>query len=118
MLSSDEIRTIRRNEVRRKRRQAIRHRLVDRHPFCFYCAYKMTHDDSTLDHFIPLSAGGPDEESNFVLACRRCNRRKSNHNFEHIATGLIPGWGIYLIRDVQRMNERFALNPNWKKRRR
>ena len=100
------------------RRQENQHRLVDEHPFCFYSARPITREDSTLDHVIPLAAGGLDDEPNFVVACRRCNRRKSNHDFEHIATGLIPGWGIYLIKQVQQMNERFALNPNWKKSRR
>ena len=101
-----------------RRRQLIRHRLVDEDPFCFYCARPMTRVDSTLDHVTPLAAGGLDAEPNFVVCCRRCNRRKSNHDFEYLACGLVPGWGIYLIRDVQQMNERFALNPNWKKRRR
>lgn len=30
-----------------------------------------------IDHVVPESAGGPTVADNLVLACRRCNRRKS-----------------------------------------
>ncbi len=29
-----------------------------------------------IDHIVPLSKGGPDSESNWALACPRCNERK------------------------------------------
>lgn len=32
-----------------------------------------------IEHIIPLSRGGTDEESNLALACRSCNIHKSNH---------------------------------------
>ena len=54
-----------------RRRQEIRHLLDDRHPFCFYFARPMAHEDSTLDHVIPLAAAGLNDEPNFVVACRR-----------------------------------------------
>lgn len=34
------------------------------------------HRERTLDHVVPLSAGGKDELENVVLACRSCNARK------------------------------------------
>lgn len=33
---------------------------------------------ATVDHFIPTSHGGPNDERNFVPSCRRCNGIKSN----------------------------------------
>lgn len=32
----------------------------------------------TVDHFIPLEDGGPNEMSNYLTACRRCNKRKGS----------------------------------------
>jgi hypothetical protein len=126
MLSSDEIRMIRRNGWRR--RKLIRHRLVDRHPFCFYCARPITRDDSTLDQVIPLVAGGADDESNFVVSCRWCNQNKGNHGLEFLACPTAPTWGLYNPKDVpnqiakhthrikQRQIERKAAQNKWKKR--
>lgn len=42
---------------------------------CFWC--KATDCKLVLDHYFPLSRGGAHEISNFVLACRSCNARKS-----------------------------------------
>ncbi len=33
----------------------------------------------TVDHILPLSAGGADSLANLALACFHCNRRKSAH---------------------------------------
>jgi len=32
-----------------------------------------------VDHVVPLSKGGSDDQSNLALACFHCNRRKSVH---------------------------------------
>lgn len=32
-----------------------------------------------VEHIIPLTKGGLDEETNWALACRSCNLNKSNH---------------------------------------
>jgi 5-methylcytosine-specific restriction endonuclease McrA len=32
-----------------------------------------------IEHIIPASQGGDDEETNLALACRSCNLRKANH---------------------------------------
>lgn len=50
---------------------------------CFYCGKKMLSkdghgDDLTLDHFIPLSKGGTNHHTNYVLACRSCNLEKAD----------------------------------------
>ena len=34
----------------------------------------------TLDHVVPQSAGGDDEEENLALACRNCNERRGNRS--------------------------------------
>lgn len=44
------------------------------------CAYCGSKELLSVDHFIPLSAGGADCLGNIIPACRSCNSRK--HNFD------------------------------------
>jgi 5-methylcytosine-specific restriction endonuclease McrA len=46
---------------------------------CVYCERDMRADDPynvTLDHLTPRSAGGSDDASNLVTACRSCNSKR------------------------------------------
>jgi hypothetical protein len=45
---------------------------------CGYCltSERLTGIRLTLDHIVPLAAGGPTEESNLWVACRPCNEFK------------------------------------------
>jgi len=53
---------------------------------CFYCRVWISlrlwncldPHSATVDHFIPLVLGGRDTIANVVLACHRCNTKKSN----------------------------------------
>lgn len=46
-------------------------------PHCFYCGSHLP-ADNPIDHVLPWSMVGIDGLANLVLACRRCNRDKSN----------------------------------------
>jgi len=48
--------------------------------FCAYCGGPLT--VATIDHVIPRSKGGTDEESNLVAACPRCNNAKGDLDVE------------------------------------
>lgn len=63
----------------RNRRKRIRKVLYQRDPRCFYCKTKLTYEKATLDHWTPLSKGGPDHIDNCVLACKPCNVAKGDH---------------------------------------
>jgi 5-methylcytosine-specific restriction endonuclease McrA len=65
---------------------AVRRRVSARFLACFYCgdwpdprftwgwtAYPVRLE---VDHVVPRHMGGPDDESNLVMACSRCNRAK------------------------------------------
>lgn len=47
---------------------------------CVYCTQTAEESGAPLqfDHLTAQSEGGKDEATNLVLACRRCNRAKSN----------------------------------------
>lgn len=45
---------------------------------CFYCSCGLDTESATADHYWPRDAGGTNDERNLVLACRPCNKRKSN----------------------------------------
>jgi hypothetical protein len=72
---------------------------------CMYCGGKMGKVQLTIDHFDPLEAGGKNDTSNYLSACRRCNKDKGgmyglawcqykgyDFNFfaEYLATRKIP----------------------------
>jgi 5-methylcytosine-specific restriction endonuclease McrA len=49
----------------------------------FLCEYCHSSEEAstslfTLDHLIPQSLGGTDNEDNLALACHRCNGRRYN----------------------------------------
>jgi 5-methylcytosine-specific restriction endonuclease McrA len=45
---------------------------------CMYCGAMMGKVALTIDHFIPLESGGKNDESNYLTACRACNKKKGN----------------------------------------
>lgn len=45
---------------------------------CMYCGGKMPYGQLTIDHWEPLENGGKNDTSNFIAACRRCNKDKGS----------------------------------------
>lgn len=43
---------------------------------CQYCHRKMGNVQLTVDHFLPLELGGLNDDSNYLSACRMCNKEK------------------------------------------
>lgn len=43
---------------------------------CMYCQRKMGEVQLTIDHFWPLEQGGKNDPSNYLSACRKCNKDK------------------------------------------
>jgi hypothetical protein len=42
-------------------------------PCCIYCRTELTVDTATVEHIVPVTAGGPDSVINKALACEPCN---------------------------------------------
>jgi hypothetical protein len=50
-------------------------------PICVYCATQFNnYVELTIDHVIPKTLGGSNEDFNLVLACENCNRNKGGKN--------------------------------------
>lgn len=49
---------------------------------CMYCGRKMGEVLMTIDHFIPLELGGKNNVTNFVSACKPCNKDKGSQDTE------------------------------------
>ena len=64
-------------EVRRRALTAYQGIFRDQR-YCFYCDRRLDDLQTHVDHFIPWSYIFEDEPWNLVLACERCNLRKSN----------------------------------------
>lgn len=57
---------------------------------CLYCGTDLRQAapaDITLDHLLPRSAGGTNEATNLVTACRSCNSARGNRPWIDYATG-------------------------------
>jgi len=48
----------------------------------FKCGFCGNERPLTIDHKIPVEAGGTDEESNLEACCRPCNKEKANMSWE------------------------------------
>ena len=79
-----EIRTILRNKTRRRPLgKNTRHRILERDNYrCQECGATNKDTTLTIDHIVPLSRGGKDNEDNLWVLCEDCNFSKANHIFE------------------------------------
>lgn len=59
--------------------KALRYKILKRDRFtCQSCGARSPDVELEVDHKIPVSKGGKDEESNLITKCKDCNRGKSN----------------------------------------
>lgn len=48
---------------------------------CIYCESKLTIDNATTDHIIPISNGGNNCQVNLMVCCFDCNNERGNMKF-------------------------------------
>jgi hypothetical protein len=80
----------------------VRRKLLAELGACFFCGETLLPEWATLDHEVPRSDGGPDEEWNCLLACRRCNRRKGARPIEVCISPLRRAAGLYAMHEAIR----------------
>ena len=59
-----------RKSIRKKERQMIYKKY---HGICQICGTEISYEEMTIDHIIPLDAGGKNELANYQCTCRVCN---------------------------------------------
>lgn len=70
----------------------------DRIKRCEVCGFKFRIlSDTSLEHVLPLSLGGPDNDTNWQLLCKDCNGQKSNF------------WGLSDLRLVDQLTSKDLL---------
>jgi hypothetical protein len=89
-----------------------RYQLKEDFGVCIYCK---TEADTTFDHLIPTSDGGPDKISNQVPACQSCNSSKGDRNVIDWCTERgepVPRivWGKYLKQRREQLAEQGKLH--------
>jgi hypothetical protein len=47
---------------------------------CMYCGRKMGDAFMTIDHFVPLELGGKNDVTNYLSACKSCNKSKGSQD--------------------------------------
>jgi 5-methylcytosine-specific restriction endonuclease McrA len=48
---------------------------------CIYCKIKLTPENATTDHIVPISNGGNNSQVNLIVCCDKCNSERGNSNF-------------------------------------
>lgn len=49
---------------------------------CIYCDVKLTSENATADHIVPISDGGNNTQVNLVICCSDCNNERGNLDFK------------------------------------
>jgi 5-methylcytosine-specific restriction endonuclease McrA len=93
----------------------------DKHQ-CQYCGAQPEKSQLTLDHVVPRSRGGGDSWENIVLACARCNVKKSNRTPEEANMHLLkqptaprwlPRFGLTVRKQEMHSWQRFVDTSCW-----
>lgn len=75
--------------LHRKQRRRYRQRVIATNQVCAYCRCRLTEDNASLDHVVPVSRGGTHRPENLLPACVPCNQVKANRTLdewlEHLA---------------------------------
>ncbi|MBK24680.1 MAG: hypothetical protein CME70_11850 [Halobacteriovorax sp.] len=75
----------------RKKFKGLKEELWKREPLCQLCHRWIRRlDDASLDHILPLGAGGEDEKSNIQLTHKLCNEIKGCKPIKRLPKKLIP----------------------------
>lgn len=70
-------------DKRRKGSKKYRQRMLHKFDKCHWCGCKMTLENSSIEHIIPLYRGGLDNANNRVLSCIPCNQARG-HNMPEL----------------------------------
>lgn len=49
---------------------------------CVFCHCKLTFDEATVEHIIPISKGGTNHKENLTISCQTCNNNRRSVPFD------------------------------------
>ena len=49
---------------------------------CLYCEDKLSYENATADHIVPISEGGNNCQVNLIVCCKDCNAERGNTEFK------------------------------------
>ena len=84
----------------------LRYKILKRDRFtCMRCGARAPDVELEVDHKIPVSRGGTDDEKNLITTCLKCNRGKgtNNKNFLNERSAIISNMSE--VRSMQTLNE-------------
>jgi len=68
----------------------LRNKLFERDKWiCRYCGERVSIENATLDHLVPISKGGSDAPENLATCCLICNAIKSGKTYEEAAPAIL-----------------------------
>lgn len=56
--------------------------LANKNAKCIYCECKLTPENATTDHIIPISKGGNNAQVNLMICCFDCNNQRGDLDFK------------------------------------
>ncbi len=56
----------------------IKTRILNSDPHCKWCGATLTRHTATIEHVVPLSKGGTNDQHNLALACAACNHDRGD----------------------------------------
>ena len=80
--------------------RAIRLRQLAEDPRCRYCKVFLNEGTSSIDHIVPTSRGGSNDEGNLLLCCELCNSLKGDRT--------LPEWRKHLVFLVNSISNSFC----------
>lgn len=83
--------------LRGRRAVARRDRWLYDHPLCVRCyAAGLLRPTAEVDHIVPLSKGGADDELNLQSLCTECHAEKTREDFGHAPSSACDanGWPL------------------------
>ena len=69
------------NVKRRTSGIAKNHINLNQDSMCIYCGAKLTYNNASSDHIIPISNGGNNTMVNIIVCCKNCNNERGNLEF-------------------------------------
>ena len=67
---------------------------------CAHCGKSVTGASQTIDHIIPKSKGGTDDQRNLMPLCRKCNDGRGTNKIDvREFYGFASGWALDDFRD-------------------